>query len=70
MLLVKEYAKKKDRYVVSRPTLLRYDLAKHVVTDTIPWPRGEERENAQIIFSPNGESMYFVTAEDVLERGG
>ena len=66
VLLVKEYAKKRDRYVVSRPTLLRYDLAKHVVTDTIPWPRGEEREGAQIIFAPNGELMYFVTADDVL----
>jgi DNA-binding beta-propeller fold protein YncE len=66
VLLVKEYAKKRDRYVVSRPTLLRYDLAKHAVTDTIPWPRGEERDNAQIIFAPNGELMYFVTSDDVL----
>jgi len=66
VILVKEYAKKKDRYVVSKPTLLRYDLAKHAVTDTIPWPRGEERENAQIIFSPAGDLMYFVTQDDVL----
>ena len=56
----------KDRYEVSHPTLLRYDLAKHAVTDTIPWPRGEEREGAQIIFSPNGDLMYFFTQDDVL----
>jgi DNA-binding beta-propeller fold protein YncE len=66
VLLVKEYTKKKDRYEVSPPTLLRYDLAKHQVTDTIPWPKGEEREFAQIIFSPNGELMYFFTSDDVL----
>ena len=53
VLLVKTYTKHRDRYEIGRPTLLRYDLAKHAVTDTIPWPRGEERENAQIIFSPN-----------------
>jgi DNA-binding beta-propeller fold protein YncE len=66
VLLVKEYTKKKDRYEVSPPTLLRYDLAKHQVTDTIPWPKGEEREFAQIIFSPNGELMCFFTSDDVL----
>lgn len=66
VLLVKAYTKHRDRYEVSRPTLLRYDLAKRAVTDTIPWPKGEEREFAQIIFSPNGDLMYFVTADDVL----
>src|SRR5512142_3337771 len=33
VLVVKAYTKKKDRYEVSAPTLLRYDLAKHQVTD-------------------------------------
>jgi DNA-binding beta-propeller fold protein YncE len=66
VLLVKAYTKKKDRYEVSPPTLLRYDLAKHQVTDTIPWPRGEERDGAQIIFSPKGDLMYFFTSDDVL----
>jgi DNA-binding beta-propeller fold protein YncE len=66
VLLVKAYTKKRDRYEVSPPTLLRYDLAKHQVTDTIPWPRGEERDGAQIIFSPKGDLMYFFTSDDVL----
>jgi DNA-binding beta-propeller fold protein YncE len=66
VLLVKAYTKKLDRYEVSRPTLLRYDLAKHAVTDTIPWPRGEDREGAQILFSPKGDLMYFFTTDDVL----
>jgi DNA-binding beta-propeller fold protein YncE len=66
VLLVKAYKKKADRYDVSPPTLLRYDLATHQVTDTIPWPKGEEREFAQIIFSPTGDLMYFFTSDDVL----
>jgi len=66
IMLVKTYTKKIDRYEVGKPTLLRYDLAKHVVTDTIPWPRGEEREGAQIIFAPKGDLMYFFTTDDVL----
>jgi len=66
IMLVKTYTKKIDRYDVGKPTLLRYDLAKHAVTDTIPWPRGEEREGAQIIFAPKGDLMYFFTTDDVL----
>jgi hypothetical protein len=66
VLVVKAYTKKADRYEVSRTTLLRYDLFERMVTDTIPWPEGEERDFAQIIFSPKGDLMYFFTADDVL----
>ena len=66
VLLVKTYTKKPDRFEIGKPTLLRYDLAQHRVTDTIPWPKGEEREGAQIIFSPAGDLLYFFTTDDVL----
>ncbi len=66
ILLVKAFTKLDDRYEISRPTLLRYDLAKRAVTDTIAWPNNEERDFAQIIFSPSGDLMYFFTADDVL----
>src|SRR5262245_20453553 len=66
ILLVKQFTKRIDRYEISRPTLLRYDLEKKAVTDTIPWPKGEERDGVQIIFSPDGEYMYFFTTDDVL----
>ena len=65
-MVIKGYTKKPDRYEVGKPTLVRYDLAKRVITDTIPWPKGEEREFAQIIFSPKGDLMYFFTTDDVL----
>jgi len=66
VVLVKTYTKLRDRFEVGKPTLLRYDLTKKTVTDTIPWPKGEERDGAQIIFSPDGELMYFFTTDDVL----
>ncbi len=66
ILLVKTSTKKSDRFEIGKPTLLKYDLAKKMVTDTIKWPEGQEREFAQIIFSPNGDLMYFFTAEDIL----
>jgi DNA-binding beta-propeller fold protein YncE len=66
ILLVKTYARHRDRYEVSPPKLLRYDLTRKVVTDTIPWPKGEERDGAGIIFSPNGDLLYFFTTDDIL----
>src|SRR5687768_2902324 len=66
IMLVKIYTKKVDRFEISAPKLLRYDLAKHQVTDTIPWPRGEERDGARILFSPSGDHLYFFTNDDVL----
>ena len=32
----------------------------------IPWPKGEERENANIQFSPDGSLMYLFSDQDVL----
>jgi len=66
VMVVKIFTKKLDRFEISAPKLLKYDLASRTVTDTIPWPRGEERDFAQIMFSPNGENLYFFTGEDVL----
>jgi hypothetical protein len=66
VMVVKIFTKKPDRFEISAPKLLKYDLATRKVTDTIPWPRGEERDFAQIQFSPDGNSLYFFTGEDVL----
>lgn len=66
VLFVKTYTKKRDRFVVGKPTLLKYDLATKVVTDTIKWPMDQEREGAQILFSPNGDLLYFFTADAIL----
>jgi hypothetical protein len=59
VLLAKSYRKLPDRYEVSGPMLLRYDLREHAVTDTIQWPQGREQEGVGIVFSPDGENLYF-----------
>jgi hypothetical protein len=63
ILLVKRYRQQPDRYEVGPPTLLRYDLRTKSVTDTIAWPQGEEREGARILFSPDGDLLYFFADE-------
>ncbi|HJU73385.1 MAG TPA: hypothetical protein VJ717_06550, partial [Gemmatimonadaceae bacterium] len=65
VFLIKTATKETDRWVIGKPTLVRYDLTKKTVTDTIPWPKGEEREGAQMLFSPNGDLLYFF-ADEVL----
>jgi len=63
--LVRSFDRLLDRYEVSRPYLIRYDLESRLVTDTIPWPGGEVRQNARILFAPDGETVYFF-ADQVL----
>ena len=62
---VKTYAKLADRWEVEGPLLLRYDLARKAVTDTIPYPEGEVPEFANFRFSPDGELLY-VFEDDLI----
>ena len=55
-----------DRYEISAPTLVQYDLASHKIVRTIAWPNDEERQNANILFAPDGKLMYLFTEQDVL----
>jgi hypothetical protein len=66
VLLVKSTRKLSDRYQVSGPMLLRYDLQSRTVTDTIPWPGGQEREGARLLFSADGETLYFFADDAIL----
>ncbi len=59
------YTKRIDRWDVGDPVLLKYDLRRNEVADTIPWPKGEERQRARLRFSPGGEYLYFF-GNDVL----
>ena len=65
LLLTRAYTKQIDRYEIGDIKLEFYDLAQKKITRTIPWPRGEERENVNIRFSPDGKLLYFF-GEDVL----
>jgi hypothetical protein len=66
VMLVKSATKLADRFEIGPSTLLQYDLATHSVTRTIPWPNGEERENVNVQFSPDGSLLYLFSDRDIL----
>jgi len=65
VLTIKNYTLKTDRWEVGPSTLVQFDLASKKIARTIPWPKGEEREGAGVLFSPDGSLMYLI-GEDVL----
>jgi hypothetical protein len=65
ILLTRSATKLIDRWEISDIALQLYDLREQRVTRTIPWPRGEERENINIRFSPDGKLLYFF-GDDIL----
>jgi hypothetical protein len=65
ILLTRSATKLVDRWEIGDISLQLYDLKENKVTRTIPWPRGEERENVNIRFSPDGKLLYFF-GDDVL----
>jgi len=65
IMLVKTAEKKIDRFEISPPSLVVYDLKAHAVSRTIPWPNNEEREFVNLMMSPDGKLLYFFS-DDVL----
>ena len=65
IMVLKVVEKKIDRYEVAPPKLVVYDLKEHKIARTVPWPNNEERENVNVMFSPDGKLLYFF-ADDVL----
>ncbi|HUF46418.1 MAG TPA: hypothetical protein VMM93_01320 [Vicinamibacterales bacterium] len=65
ILTIKKYTLEVDRWEIGPPTLVQYDLATKAIARTIPWPKGEEREGAGVLFSPDGKLMYLM-GEDIL----
>jgi hypothetical protein len=66
VMLIASATKQIDRFEIGSPTLVQYDLGTHKIVRTIPWPNNEERQNANILFSPDGKLMYLFTDQDVL----
>jgi len=65
ILLSRSATKLVDRWQISDVALQLYDLREKRITRSIPWPRGEERENFNIRFSPDGKLLYFF-GDDIL----
>jgi len=66
ILLTASATKQIDRFEIGAPTIVQYDLKDHKIVRTIPWPNNDERQNANIQFSPDGKLMYLFTDQDVL----
>jgi hypothetical protein len=65
ILLTRSATKQRDRWEIGPSTLQLYDFAQKKVTRTLDWPQGEERESADLRFSPDGKLLYFF-GDDVL----
>ena len=59
VLLTRTATKLVDRWEIGPPTLNQFDLASGQIARTIPWPKGDERENVSLRFSPDGKFLYF-----------
>jgi hypothetical protein len=66
MMVTSSATKLVDRFEIGSPAIVQYDLQTHKIVRTIPWPKGQERQNANIQFSPDGRLMYLFTDQDVL----
>lgn len=63
VLLTRTATKLSDRWEIGPPVLQQFDLATGQMSRTIPWPGKEERENANMRFSPDGKFLYFFGEE-------
>jgi hypothetical protein len=63
IVLTRSGTKLRDRVEVGPSRLQQYDLKEHKIVRTIPWPDGEERDNANLMFSPDGKLLYFLGNE-------
>ncbi|MEQ1907360.1 MAG: hypothetical protein ABMA15_00965 [Vicinamibacterales bacterium] len=66
MMVIRPAVKEIDRFVIEPSALVQYDLATKKIVNTVAWPNGEERDNANIQFSPDGKLMYLFSERDVL----
>ncbi len=63
VLLADTAIKHLDRYEITPRRLLQVDLASHEIMREIPWPDGEERTGASMMFSPEGDLLYLFGDE-------
>ena len=63
ILLTRTDVKMTDRVDIGPAVLLQYDLKEHKIIRTIDWPDGQERDQANLLFSPDGKFLYFLGNE-------
>jgi DNA-binding beta-propeller fold protein YncE len=65
MLITRTTTKARDRVEVGPAELQQYDLTEHKIIRTVPWPDGQERPLANLLFSPDGKLLY-VLGDEIL----
>ena len=63
MMITRTATKARDHVEIGPSELQQFDLATHKIVRTVPWPDGQEREQANLMFSPDGKLLYFLGDE-------
>jgi len=63
IVLTRTATKAADRVDIGPSVLQQYDLKEHRIVRTIDWPDGQERDQANLMFSPDGKFLYFLGNE-------
>jgi len=63
ILMYRTATKLVDRWEIGPPTIQQYDLTTHQFTRTIPWPKGDERENVNMRLGPDGKHLFIFGDE-------
>ena len=63
ILVVDRAVKLVDRFEIEPLQLLQYDLRTHEVIREIPWPGGEARTRAAMLFSLDGRWLYYFDSD-------
>ena len=64
LLVTKTVEKKRDRFEIGEPTIVRFDLETHR-SEEIPWPGGIQREFVDMAISPDGKHVVFMS-DDII----
>ncbi len=63
IILTRTATKARDHVEIGPSLMQQYDLKGHKILRTIPWPDGQERDQANLMFSPDGKLLYFLGNE-------
>lgn len=63
IVLTRTATRAADRVDIGPAVLQQYDLTEHKIIRTIDWPDGQERDQANLLFSPDGRFLYFLCNE-------
>jgi hypothetical protein len=63
MMITRTATRARDHVEIGPSELQQFDLATHKVVRTVPWPDGQERDQANLMFSPDGKLLYFLGDE-------